>query len=120
MAFHSLQALLTHMPVVLLNAGMVGWLIGILVVPRPVSLPYSSGTCFSPFWSIIAYIIWSIVALVHARKGRFFYMPLVGRFCFGRYYGAEGRDAAHGLATGRTSLRRAFEPDAPAWPGSWA
>jgi hypothetical protein len=25
--------------------------------------------------------------LVRARKGRFFYMPLVGRFCFAHYYG---------------------------------
>ena len=32
-AFHALQALPTHMPVVLLNAGVVGWLIGILVTP---------------------------------------------------------------------------------------
>jgi hypothetical protein len=35
----------------------------------------------------ITYIVWSIVALVHARKGRFIYMPVVGRMCFGRYYG---------------------------------
>jgi uncharacterized membrane protein len=91
-AFHALQALLTHVTVVLLNAGVIGWLIGILVVP-----PHDS---FSPafFWYLffvvlvnIAYIVWSIVALVHARKGRFFYMPLVGRMCFARYYGPKAR-----------------------------
>ena len=32
-------------------------------------------------------IIWSIVALVHANKGRFFYMPFFGRISFARYYG---------------------------------
>jgi uncharacterized membrane protein len=95
-AFHALQALLTHVPVVLLNAGVIGWLIGILVTP-----PHDR---FSPafFWYLffvvlanIAYIVWSIVALVHARKGRFFYMPLIGRMCFARYYGpnAESRRA---------------------------
>jgi len=89
-AFHSLQALLMHVPVVLLNAGVIGWLVGILVTP-----PHDY---FSPafFWYLfftvlvnIAYIVWSIVALVHARKGRFFYMPLVGRVCFARYYGPD-------------------------------
>jgi uncharacterized membrane protein len=93
-AFHSLQALLTHVPVVLLNAGSVGWLVGILVS--------QAGFHGAFFWYLffailvnIAYIVWSIVALVHARKGRFFYMPVVGRFCFNRYYGprAEKRRA---------------------------
>jgi uncharacterized membrane protein len=87
-AFNCLQALLTHVPVVLVNAGVVGWLVGILVVP-----PHDN---FVPafFWFLlfavllnITYIVWSIIALVHARKGRFFYMPLFGRMCFARYYG---------------------------------
>ncbi len=93
-AFHSLQALLAHVPVVLLNAGVAGWLIGLLV----------TGGAFGPpfFWYLsftvlvnIAYIVWSIVALINARKGRFVYMPLAGRFSFGRYYGpkAEARRA---------------------------
>jgi uncharacterized membrane protein len=75
-----------------LNAGLVGWLIGILV----------SQAGFHPafFWYLLftilvnlAYIVWSVVALIHARKGRFFYMPVVGRLCFSRYYGprAEAR-----------------------------
>ena len=85
-AFHSLQALLTHVPVVLLNAGLVGWLIGILAT--------QAGFHAAFFWYLfftilvnIAYIVWSIVALIHAHKGRFFYMPVVGRLCFSRYYG---------------------------------
>jgi uncharacterized membrane protein len=94
-AFHSLQALLTHIPVVLLNAGMVGWLIGNLVVKAG----YAPGFFWYLFFTILAnlaYIIWSIVALVRARKGRFVYFPLIGRFCFGRYYGpnAEKRHKA--------------------------
>ena len=91
-AFHALQALLTHVPVVLLNAGLVGWLVGILVS--------QAGFHAAFFWYMLftilinlAYIIWSIVALVHARKGRFIYMPVAGRFCFSLYYGprAEAR-----------------------------
>ena len=91
-AFHALQALLTHVPVVLLNAGLIGWLIGILVTP-----PHDLfGHAF--FWYLffvvlvnVAWIVWSIVALVQARKGRFFYMPLVGRMCFARYYGPKAQ-----------------------------
>jgi len=90
-AFHALQALLTHIPVVLLNAGLVAWLVTILVT--------QSGYHPLFFWYLfftvlvnLAYIVWSIVALVHAHKGRFFYMPLVGRLCFGRYYGRKAAE----------------------------
>ena len=91
-AFHALQALLSHIPVVLLNAGVIGWLVGILAVP-----PHDA---FSPafFWYLffsvlanLAWIIWSIVALVHARKGHFVYMPVIGRLCFAHYYGPRAR-----------------------------
>jgi len=95
-AFHALQALITHIPVVLLNAGVIGWLIGILVVSPNNFIPAFFGYLFFTVLANLAYIIWSIVALVHARKGHFVYMPLVGRFCFARYYGpgAAGRQAA--------------------------
>ena len=87
-AFHALQALLSHIPVVLLNAGVIGWLIAVLVIP-----PHDAfGAAF--FWYLffsvlanLAWIIWSIVALVHARRGHFVYMPVIGRLCFARYYG---------------------------------
>lgn len=93
-AFHALQALLTHVPVVLLNAGVIGWLIGILVTEGS----FAPGFFWYLFFTILAnlaYITWSIIALIHARKGRFVYMPLIGRFCFARYYGpkAEARRA---------------------------
>ncbi len=89
-AFHAFQALLTHIPVVLLNAGVVAWLITNLVTHAP-SWP---GFFWYLFFSVLinlAYIIWSIVALVHASKGRFFYMPVFGRLSFARYYGPKAR-----------------------------
>jgi len=64
----------------------VGWLIGNLVVKAG----FAPGFFWYLIFTILAnltYIVWSIVALVRARKGRFIYFPLVGRFCFGRYYG---------------------------------
>ena len=91
-AFHALQALLSHIPVVLLNAGLVAWLIVILVS----AVSFSGGF----FWYLIfvlalnvAYIVISIIALIHARKGRFYYIPLFGRLSFSHFYGpkAEAR-----------------------------
>jgi uncharacterized membrane protein len=95
-AFHALQALLTHIPVVLLNAGVIGWLIGILVVSPNTFPPAFFWYLFFSVLANLAYIIWSIVALVHARRGHFIYMPMIGRLCFARYYGpdAEARRAA--------------------------
>lgn len=91
-AFHALQSLLSHIPIVLLNAGLVAWLVVIL----------ASAARFTPgfFWYLLftaalnaLYIVISIIALVHARKGRFYYFPLFGRLAFARFYGpkAEAR-----------------------------
>ena len=93
-AFHSLQALITHVPVVLLNAGLVGRLIANLVTQAGFAPPFFWYLSFTILVNV-AYIAWSIVALVHARKGRFVYMPVIGRLCFARYYGprAETRRA---------------------------
>jgi uncharacterized membrane protein len=91
-AFHALQSLLSHIPIVLLNAGLVAWLVVILVS----AAPFTSGF----FWYLLfsgalnlGYIVISIIALVHARKGRFYYIPLFGRLAFSRFYGpkAEAR-----------------------------
>lgn len=95
-AFHALQALLSHIPVVLLNAGVIGWLIAILVVSPTIFAPAFFWYLFFTILANLAYIIWSIVALVHARKGHFVYMPVIGRMCFAWYYGpdAEARRQA--------------------------
>lgn len=91
-AFHALQALLTHIPVVLLNAGLVGWVVANLVTRAGFWAPFRWYLVFTVLVNL-AYIAWSIVALVRAHQGRFLYMPLIGRTCFGRYYGprAEAR-----------------------------
>ncbi len=85
-AFHALQALLSHIPVVLLNAGLVAW----LIVNLATAARFTSGF----FWYLLfvgalnaAYIVISIIALIHARKGRFYYIPLFGRLAFPRFYG---------------------------------
>ncbi len=89
-AFHALQALLTHIPVTLLNAGVVAWLIVIIATGSHFAAAYFWYLFFAVLVNL-TYIVWSIVALIHANKGRFFYMPFFGRLCFGVYYGPKTR-----------------------------
>jgi len=65
----------------------VGWLIGILVAQVGFHGPFWWYLFFTVLVNL-AYIVWSIIALVHAHKGRLYYMPVIGRLCFDRYYGA--------------------------------
>ncbi|HUI69835.1 MAG TPA: DUF4870 domain-containing protein [Spirochaetia bacterium] len=85
-AFHALQALLSHIPVVLLNAGVVAWIIA-NVATHSSSWGWFLWYLFFSILVNLTYVVWSIVALVHANKGRFFYMPFFGRISFARYYG---------------------------------
>ena len=85
-AFHALQALLSHIPIVLLNAGLVAWIITKLAT-HATSWAWFFWYLFFTILVNLTYIVWSIVALINANKGRFFYMPVVGRFSFARYYG---------------------------------
>lgn len=85
-AFHAYQSLLSQMPVSLLNAGLLAWLIAILV----------AGASFVPLFLVcllvvaalnLLYVLFSVVALVRARRGEIYYLPLFGLFAYARYYG---------------------------------
>ena len=87
-AFHSLQSLLSQVPVSLLNAGAVGWGIGLLVKGDAEAglWPFLGYVFFSAAINIV-YLVFSIIALVQANKGRLYYMPFFGRISFARHYG---------------------------------
>jgi uncharacterized membrane protein len=87
-AFHSLQSFLSQVPVSLLNAGVVGWGIGLLVKGETAGnlWPFLGYVLFVIAVNIL-YIVFSIVALVQANKGRFYYLPFFGRVSFDRHYG---------------------------------
>jgi uncharacterized Tic20 family protein len=100
-AFHSLQSLLSQIPVSILNVALLVWLIRILV----------TDLLFLPFFFIalifvvlvnILYIAFSLVALVRARRGQYYYMPFFGRVAFARYYGPRA-----------ASLERKLPPNRP-------
>lgn len=89
-AFHSLQSLLSQLPVTAINLALIVWLIRNIFLSLNVANAFNSAFFVYLFFSILAnilYIVISIVALVKARKGQFFYMPFFGRSAFARYYG---------------------------------
>jgi uncharacterized membrane protein len=85
-AFNSYQALLTHIPISIVNAVAVVW--GIVLFAgheHPFMRHYAAFCIFGVLWNVL-YMVFSIVACVKARKGRFFYFWVFGRIAFARYF----------------------------------
>ena len=85
-AFHALQSLFSQVPVTMVNIGLVAWLVRTLIGSNGFSSAFFIYLSFMVLINLL-YLIFSIIGLVHARKGRFYYMPLFGRISFSRYYG---------------------------------
>ncbi len=85
-AFHSLQSLLSQIPVTLVNVGALAWLLRILFGSLVFAPPFFVYLIFAALVNVL-YIVFSVVALVRARRGQFYYMPLFGRLSFARYHG---------------------------------
>ena len=84
-AFHALQSLLSQIPVTVVNIGLIAWLIRVLIGDIGFSSTFFIYLSFMVLINLL-YLIFSIIGLVHARKGRFYYMPVFGRISFRRYY----------------------------------
>jgi uncharacterized membrane protein len=100
-AFHSLQSLLEQIPVTIVNAGLVTWLVVILVTGMHFRPAFFVALVFVVLVNVTDIVI-SVVGLIRARKGRFYYMPLFGRVAFAVYYGPKAR-----------SLDKPAEPNRP-------
>ena len=90
-AFHALQSLLTQIPVTVVNLGLVGWLVGILVTESRFDSSFFAYLIFAVILNLL-YVILSLIAMARARKGGFYYMPVFGRLCFAHYYGPGARN----------------------------
>jgi len=85
-AFHSYQALLTHIPISIINASAVIWGIVIFIGhSHPFLRHYAAFCIFAGIWNVL-YMIFSIIACVRARKGSFYYFWVFGRIAFAKYY----------------------------------
>lgn len=89
-AFHSLQSLISQIPVSVLNAGLVVWLIIILAGDMIFPTAFFVFLIFAVLCNIL-YIIFSFIALYWAKKGCLYYMPFFGKLAFIRYYGPEAQ-----------------------------
>lgn len=99
-AFHALQSLTSQIPVTVVNAGLLFWLIHNLV---------KSAGFTGSFWIYLsfavvlnaAYLITSLVALSRAYKGNLFYFPVFGRMAFNTWYGPDAPDGETGIRENR-------------------
>jgi uncharacterized membrane protein len=90
-AFHALQSLLSQVIITAVNVTTIVWLITILVT----TMIFPTAFFIFLFFAIgvnITYFIISIIALVRAHKGNFYYMPFFGRLAFSSYYGPNSTD----------------------------
>jgi uncharacterized membrane protein len=83
--FHALQSLYSQLPVTLLNSALVIWAVVNLVNDNPFT---------NIFWGFaitmgvinIAYFAFSMVGVVRARKGRFFYFVFFGKLSYAQVF----------------------------------
>jgi len=92
-AFHSLQSLLSQVPIAAGNAAILAWLVRNLVVSAGFNSEFFVALTFVVLCNV-SYVVFSVVGLVHARRGQFYYFPLLGPVVFGRYFGPEAVDLA--------------------------
>lgn len=83
--FHTLQALLSQLPVSLLNSVGVFWLIRIFVLDMDFS-NYFAGFMALIVVSNLTYLVFSIIGAVKARKGNFYYFWFFGPLSYQMVY----------------------------------
>jgi uncharacterized membrane protein len=86
--FHSLQSLLSQIPVSILNVALIVWLI------KAIFFEFRFNNYFKGFLAMVIaanliYIIFSIIAAVKARKGEFYYFLFFGRIAYHYAYKAD-------------------------------
>lgn len=84
-AFHSYQSLLTQIPISLLNAGVLAWVIAIISPKYEDTSAFYAYFLFVIIWNL-SYMVFSIIACVKARKGKFYYFWVFGRLSFAKYF----------------------------------
>lgn len=83
--FHTLQSLLSQIPVTLLNAGGVFWVIRIFVLDMGFS-DYFKGYVVMIILANLIYLVFSIVGAIKSRKGLFYYFWFFGAFAYDIVY----------------------------------
>jgi len=83
--FHLLQSLYSQIPTTLLNMGLVFWTIRIIFFDYELTDVYWGYLAMDVIANLI-YIIFSIVASIAARKGKFYYFLFFGKLAYMRAF----------------------------------
>lgn len=84
--FHALQSLLSQIPTTLLNWGVLFILIRVYLLDLDAMTNLKRAYIIFAIVANIGYVIFSIVAAVRARAGRFLYFLFFGAYSFERVY----------------------------------
>jgi uncharacterized Tic20 family protein len=83
--FHAIQSLYSQLPITLLNSYVVIWAIIIFLKSNPFTNIFWGLVITVLFFNII-YFVFSIIAAVKARKGKFYYFLIFGRLAYIQVY----------------------------------
>lgn len=91
--FHSLQSLVSESAVSILNAVVIIWALCIWLM-KEVTLDrwFLTFAIFTLLWNLI-YAVFSVIACIHAKNGRFYYFWIIGRIAFRYYYARDNRNS---------------------------
>ena len=84
-AFHSYQAFITQIPITVINAVGVFWIVRVIFFFAPLSMPFIIFIFFMVSANLILLSL-SLVAATRARKGKFTYFPFSSVIALRRYY----------------------------------
>lgn len=83
--FHSLQSLLSQLPVSILNFVLVVWIIYLFRSNFDTSIWFVFFAVTTAFFNLI-YVTFSIIAAIKARNGMMYYFLIFGNYCYERVY----------------------------------
>ena len=79
--FHAMQSLISQIPTSLINAGAVFWGIRIIFYEANFTNVYKGYLVFAVIVNLL-YIIFSLIAAVKARSGKFYYFIFFGKYAY--------------------------------------
>jgi len=94
--FHALQALYSHIPVVLLNSVGIVWTIYNAVKDLPFDRTFKGYAIMTAVANIV-FIVFTIIGAVKARHGRMYYFWFFGKVCYMQAYQVKAIVAADTL-----------------------
>lgn len=84
--FHTYQAMISQLPLTLLNAICVGWALRIFISVSWTATPQFIGFAMMLAVANLVYLIFGIISAVKASKGRMYYYWIFGRMAYEKVF----------------------------------